>query len=564
MNQVDVFFVSWHDDILALGYADMGMLMEILYRRLWTPPAPLTFVGHEVRGDFPHHNGAVVMLPARHHTSREDVDRLHAELDKMDWCLLFLCGDEEWTFPWAEFPETPTRKVWIMQPRPEHAHLSGLFPGGWYPGTREGISRQPRTHDIFFAGQVRDNSERFLAARAIEKLSRRWDVLLYQTNGYMQGWPREKYLEELSRAKVVPSPSGPFTVDTARPLEAMEAGCVPVCGMKTPRREDYDYWSLIFGEGHPVPTITDWSKLRERVPDLVHNFRYHSNRVFSFWQGMKRKWSLQLDDDVKELMASPDDEPIRRMDVEADDLITVIVTSSPAPIHPSTDHISTVISSVRSRLPRAEILIGLDGVRPEDEPLRDQYAEYVYNLLWDANFHQHNVLPVVFDEFLHQANMTKRLLEMVRTPYVLFLEHDTPLEGPQLPWLSMCDALSYNDAYSIRLHFDVAIHPEHEPLHFGPVENICGVPLRRIRVWWARPFLTRTDHFRNLLDKHFDDNSRTFIEDKLYGVLHCDWEDHHELGWADWRIWTYMPEGDIKRSGHLDSRGDRQKWDMVF
>lgn len=887
----DCLWVSWHDDILARGYADQGMFEKILDRTLWTPQFLLTFIHHEVRGDFPDVEGALVMLPARHHASDEDVERLKRELDKLKWCLLFLCGDEEWTFPWAEFPETPTRKVWIMQPRPEHTHLSGLFPGGWYPNTRSWIVKPARRlHDIFFAGQVRDNSERILAVKAIRQLSKRFSTLVHETQGYMQGWPRDRYLEELSRSKVVPSPSGPFTTDTARPLEAMEVGCVPVCGTVTPRGEDWSYWDLLFGAEHPIPTVREWKELRYLVPDLVENFTYHSNRVYSFWQQQKRRWAYQLDDDIKEVMTEAGCE-IGTESVMPDDLITIVISTSPAPIHPSIDHISQVIASVRERLPRAEILIACDGVRPEDEPLRDAYNTYLAELLWAANFcvtgdtsvqtpegpipieelsgttatlltrnpwspkergrwseapirsygvhpvteicmsrwgvkkvvkatqnHRwfvyrgkrggqgivevttehlrpgdkfasvfpphagsslrpspygvahgltfgdgslyptkgtgfvrlygkdrdlykyfpsecptsvgaseggvpfleirslprgfksypsleestsylagwlagylaadgsvserrvrlhsgkkehlefaaiiaarlgiatrspisskqskisegaieemwsmafvnetippwlflhmdeqelfgqsspgwerrsscwgfdgfgtsyqeevfcatvqetgafalsdwlltgnswHNVLPVVMDEFLHQANAVKKVLPLVRTPYVLFLEHDTPIEG-EIPFLPMCEVLATGEAMSIRLHFDIALHPDHEPLHFGNIETLYDVPLRRIRVWWARPFLTRLDYLTNLLTLHFNEESRTFLEDKLYSILHCDWEDHGEAGWEAWRIWTYMPDGDIKRSGHLDSRGSHKKHEMVF
>lgn len=552
---VDVLWVSWHDDILARGYADQGLLEEILAHETWTPPFPLTFTHREVRSDFPDVPGAMVILPARHHTSREDVDRLHSELSKLDWCLLFLSGDEEWAFPWAEFPETPTRRVWIMQPRPEHSHLSGLFPGGYYPGTREGISRIPRTHDWMFAGQVRDNLRRQQLVKYLHKMK---GGLLHETNGYMQGWPRWKYLYELSTSKIIPSPSGPMTVDTARPLEAMEAGCVPVVDMLTPRGENYDYWSLIFGPNHPIPTTQHWGDFRNNFAQMKQQFPSLSNTVFSFWQQAKRRWAKQLQSDIWAIAGRP-------LFGTADDLISVIISTSPTPFHPSIDHITTVIDSVRAQLPRAEIIIVADGIRPEDEHFRPAYTEYLSNLLWACNYEWHNVVPIVCDEFLHQANATKKALSLVTTQCLLYLEHDTPIEG-DIPWTDLIDNLMSGDANTIRLHFDVEIHPDHVPLHFGPVETLNGntAPMQRIRVWWQRPHLSRVDWYRETLHAHFDQHSRTFIEDKLYSILHCDWLDQGEPVWDEWKIWTYMPEGNIKRSGHLDSRGDAAKHAVQF
>jgi hypothetical protein len=35
------------------------------------------------------------------------------------------------------------------------------------------------------------------------------------------------------------------------------------------------------------------------------------------------------------------------------------------------------------------------------------------------------------------------------------------------------------------------------------------------------------------------------------------------MGWYNWRLWIYTPEGNIKRSYHLDGRGGDPKFEMV-
>lgn len=553
--KVDVLWVSWHDDILARGYADQGFLEAIFAGEVWTPPISYTFEHHEVRGDFPDVTGGIVILPARHHTSDEDVDRFLRELDRLDWSLVILSGDEEATFPWQRIPETDTRKVWVMQPRPEHApYVSGLIPGGWYPWTRPNLPTTPpdRPYPFMFAGQV-THERRRECVRYLEKMKRRYKGIIISTEGYLQGIPRDEYMKLLSQSKFVPCPSGPMHVDTARTLEALEAGCVPVSDTRTPSIDMSDYWSLVFGPDHPFPTVRFWAEFPRYVQDNYGDFQHLSNRVFSHWQMWKRDITSKLH---MQLAVLSDYHP-------AEETITAIISTSPAPIHPSLDHIRTVITSIRERLPHAEILIVCDGVRPEDRELQPAYEEYIRNLLWAANVEWHNVLPIVLEGFHHQANSVRAALQQVRTPYVLFIEHDTPLEG-DIPFGSIVNMMNGDEMVDeVRFHFDVALHPEHEPLHFGDVEVRNNIPLLRIRVWWARPFLIRTDTFRGLMD-HFSADSRCFLEDKLYGLLHNDWEDHGEAGWDRWRIWTYMPEGDIKRSGHLDSRGHLPKHEQVW
>ena len=58
----------------------------------------------------------------------------------------------------------------------------------------------------------------------------------------------------------------------------------------------------------------------------------------------------------------------------------------------------------------------------------------------------------------------------------------------------------------------------------------------------------------------FSDTSRTMIEDAIYPVV---WVDFLVNGWGDWKLWIYTPPGDdIRRSGHLDSRGEDPKYGM--
>jgi hypothetical protein len=60
-------------------------------------------------------------------------------------------------------------------------------------------------------------------------------------------------------------------------------------------------------------------------------------------------------------------------------------------------------------LPDSEIIITVDGVRPEQEHYREAYDEYTKRLLWLANNQWHNVLPMVFEEHQHQARMAREV-----------------------------------------------------------------------------------------------------------------------------------------------------------
>lgn len=566
---IPVIWVSRSTAILSRGYADQGFWDAMLGGVIWTPPGAFAFehfvdVGRPGSPDpevFPAVAGAVVVVPARHHTSPEDVSWLLAQLDRLSWYLVLVSGDEEAAFPWQRIPRTERRKVWVMQPRPEHAgRVDGMLPGGWYPGTREAITAHAPTDgrralDWFFGGQVTHSRRQECAAvlRGLH-LDRPQRSALIETDGYMRGVEQRSYMALLARAKVVPCPSGPYTVDTARPLEAMEAGCVPVVDTLTPRGDDWDYWALVFGPDCPLTRIRDWEAFPHILADELADWPGDSNRVFAFWQQWKRRTVQHLHDDI----ASASGIPLVAAGPDAQ--ITVLIPTSPAPLHPSTAHLEETVAAVRAQLPHAEIVIAADGVRPELAEWASDYAEYLRRVLWLCNYEWHNVVPFVAGEWLHQAELTRRALDFVRTPLVLFIEHDRPPTG-EIDWEGLCAVVASGRIDQARLHPEVEVHPDQAHLMLGPPALIGGVPLQRTAAWWQHPHLCRTDWYRSALTDHFPPGSRTFIEDRLYQLAESDFFDHGLSSWQRWKLAIYAPEG-MRRSYHLDSRGDAPKGDI--
>lgn len=563
---VPVIWVSRHADILSRGYADQGFCEAVLASEVWQPPGMPTFEhyvdvgrpGHMYPDAFPEVDGALVVLPARHHASEADVSWFLAQLDRLSWSVVILAGDEEWSFPWERVPRGPKRKVWVMQPRPEHEGMDGLLPGGWYPGTRQGIAPHGvmggHPLDWFFGGQVTHERRREAAGvlRSLPGPSR-----LIETAGYLQGIGTPEYMAFLSSAKVIPCPSGPCTVDTARPLEALEAACVPVVDMVTPRGESYDYWALCFGEDCPLPRIWDWDNFPAILRAQLADWPANSNRLSAWWQQWKRGIVHRLHDDIRAVSGD------RFYPESPDEQVTVVVTTSPIPGHPSTEDLETTIAAIRGQLPTAEIVLAADGIRPEQEDCRFAYDEYLRRVCWLCNFEWRNVVSFLAPEWLAQAELTRQALKLVRTPLVLFVEHDRPPMGG-IDWDGICRLVMSGQVYSLRLHPEAEVHHEHA--HLMPDDHAVvwdGVPIRRTMAWWQHPHVIGTDLLRNLLESYFDPRERTFIEDRLYQLAENDWFDHGPPAWSRWRLAIYSPPGDMKRSTHLASRGEEPKWPNV-
>lgn len=567
---IPVLWVSHDPDILHRGYADQAYLESILSRETWRPSDPLTFEHHEVRGDFPDVEGAVVVLPSRHHV--DHIDWFVGQLDRLAWSVVILTSEEEWIFDWTKIQLSDTRRLWVMQGRPEHDGAVFL-PCGWYPNTREGLvegrdSTIPRTLDWFFGGQITHERRQSMArelvgddehSSAVDRSRGRY----IGTEGYFQGIAPADYLALMADAKVIPCPSGPQSLCTARVEEALEAGCIPILDMVKPTDPQFDYWTMVFGD-HPFPVIYDWAALPEMLPWILEDWTALSNRCWSYFQLWKRATAKRLDADVRAVSG------IARTFATPDDAITAIITTSPTTMHPDTSHLQETVDSIRGHLPNCEIVIVADGVRPEQSHLREQYDAYLQRVCWLTNFHWRNVVPLILPEWGHQANAVRAALELVDTPLVLFAEHDTPLKETPIDWAGICELVRCGEANLIRFHHEAEVLSEHQHLmldngqRFFEFDLYRWPPIMRTVAWWQRPHVASTHFYRAQVMPFFTETSRTMIEDPLYGHVLDEYDERGEAAWWDWRLFVYAPEGSMQRSYHLDSRGEEPKYPMRF
>ena len=494
--------------------------------------------------------GAVVVCPARYYTP-EQVNDLIAPLP---WVVLILTSDEESTFDQTAI-DHPNVKCWVMTPRPDRPYHEGTrFIGeGFNAATRptlRTVGDPARTTDVYLSGQDTHERRHELFDK-LESTQRAWRKDITRTPGFMQGYDRAEYLGRMAQAKVAPCPSGPATPDSFRLYEALEAGCVPLADMTAPGAyPNRGYWEMT-APGAPFEQVPHWHEVEKYVAAALQDWRRNAAECSAWWQRHKRQMVVDLLDDVAEVSGLP--APTR----DVNDLITVLMPTSPIPSHPSLDIITETVESVRDRLPGAEIMLMADGVADDMDHRRADYDEYLRRLMWASNLEWDNVVPFLFDRHTHQVGMTRTVLASVRTPLVLFVEHDTPLVG-EVDWDGCARAVLSGATNLIRFHHEANVLEPHRHLMVDEVpRDVEGVPLLRTVQWSQRPHLAATGSYRNWLEAGWWRESDGMIEDRMHGVVENDWLQHRDPG--RFRLSMYAPEGDIKRSTHLDGRGTDPK-----
>lgn len=237
--------------------------------------------------------------------------------------------------------------------------------------------------------------------------------------------------------------------------------------------------------------------------------------------------------------------------------VTIVVATSVLPSHPDTAIIDETISTIRVHFPNNEIILQMDGLREERLSHKTNYDEYKSRILWKCMHEWNNVLPIIFDEHSHQTTMMKKTIDMINTSVMLYVEGDAPITPDcEIDWQKCLDMLEYEKANTIRFHFEASIPEPHKHLMFGLEDGFM-----KTAQWSQRPHLSTVKYYRDTVLPFSEDKS--FIEDRFHGKVQDDilpYDEFDQAGWDKHKLWIYHPEGNIKRSYHLDGRQGTQKF----
>lgn len=566
-GSVDVAWLSLVEGIPNRHkYWDQGIVEDLLAGRIWEPSGWPAFAHHDTLDTVPDGHGAVVIVPARSHSEtvehRSYAPDITAAIARLPWVLLILTGDEEGSMRPGEITH-PRMVTWVQTPHPATTHPPGTRflpcgPGKFVAEHLQTLAQEPKTLEWFYAGQS-TNDRRHGCAAALRAISDPPGRLV-ETASFTGGLDPSEYAQLMAQARVAPCPSGPYSPDTFRFAEAMDAGCVPIVDETASRRGVPGYWPMLFGSTENFVVVEDWADGQWRINDTLADWEARAGRAGAWWMGYRRSLATNLIDDLASLSGD------RAEPTTPDGMITVIMTTSPIPSHPDTGIIEQTIASIRAQLPAAEIIIACDGIREEQEHMRPAYEEYVRRLTRLCRHEYKNALPIVMCKHVHQANATREALEHVRTPQVLFVEHDTPIVG-DIDWPGLTRAIKSGDAGVIRLgHWDY-VHQSHRHLTLGGVSIVNGVPLVPTAQWSQRPHLTTTETYRRIVAL-FPAESRTMIEDHMHGILEDGYNREGIRDWEKWRLYLYAPSETtthgMRRSTHLDGRAGHPKYEMTL
>jgi len=530
----------------GVGYMDQKYMIELIRGNHWNAVNSNEFAFGEINEG----EGGIIWIGGNH----PNLDEIQKQIDKMPWVLLFALSDEENKFRYEDLKHD-NMEIWLQflhdMKDKRVKKIIGCFPDN--DCVRE-LSNIYVDKDLTwsFVGQC-NHIQRIECVRELEK--NKDNSFLVVTKLFNEGIVNKKdYFTYMARSKIIPCPSGIQTADSFRFFEALESGCLPVPDRRCFKdNKNFNYWVELFKEENlPFPMVDNWSEFKsilDKFKDYI-TWMKASNRCFAFWQNYKRNIAYELNDTINRLSGvTPKAKTLR-------DELTILISTSNIPSHPSTKIIEDTIKNLRSyrELKDVEIIIMIDDLRPELKHRTYEYEKYIQRLLWLCNVKWKNILPVITKEWLHQANTTKYCLDFIKTKNILYVEHDCSLTG-DIPFNEINEILKYDTVNYIRLHYSTEIHEQHKYL-MRESKTINSVPLLKTIQWSQRPHFSTVSFYKKILE-YFSESSRTMIEDLIYGVVINN--ENKDFG-----LWIYHPEKNIQRSLSCDGRKSDSKFEMKF
>jgi len=280
MNRFNAYLLSLNRDANVANQWDYGFLKQFL------DDNNFNIIN---TGSLPKDSKAIVVIPARHHKGVED--KINKQLANIDHVVLFLMGDEEADFDVTKITHKSIH-IWVQNPHMDKHDKYNRLGTGFPPHIT--ATKEPKDIEVYFSGQVTHKRRVELTDILIDMSMSNKNVKVTRTKGFTQGEKPEDYYMFMSRAKIVPAPSGAVIPDSFRLFEALECMAIPVADEVSPSQTLNGYWDWLFMGDTPFPKIVEWDRLWGLIPELLEDWPRNVHQQTAWWIKWKRDFKHKV------------------------------------------------------------------------------------------------------------------------------------------------------------------------------------------------------------------------------------------------------------------------------
>jgi len=219
--------------------------------------------------------------------------------------------------------------------------------------------------------------------------------------------------------------------------------------------------------------------------------------------------------------------------------LTIIISASPSPTHPSTYLIEEVVESTKKLLSPtiSKVLFCLDAPKPSLSVAEvEKYEKFIQNLRISYRANESYVLNIQ-NEWGHLSGGLKRAIEFIDTSYVLVIQHDLPFIEPIAlePLIEILE--SYPEVKRIEFTRDSGpclwdVDPQYRRKRYRsryfPVRG-SQIPLTKTLAWTDNNYLCHKTYLENIVfgviknEKIFPEHAMNLASSRLTSNLLGTW-----------------------------------------
>jgi hypothetical protein len=232
-------------------------------------------------GELPFDDKAFVAIPGPSNRGYEHI--IQEELKKIKHVVLFIMGDEQGLLN-IDNIKHEKMVVYVQYPHNKHNHYN-YFPQG-VPQHFNNMEHEykQKEYDLYFSGQINHSRRRQLADSIVNIPN----ALFNPTEGFTQGVEPPVYYDLMSKARMVPCPSGIQVLDSFRFYEALELLALPLADSIDPMDKRTMYFERLFGNTMKCPSIQSWNDLPDLMVELKKDYPRNMHAAVTWWIKYKR------------------------------------------------------------------------------------------------------------------------------------------------------------------------------------------------------------------------------------------------------------------------------------
>lgn len=343
---------------------------------------------------------AIVVISGQGNSNREE--EINKELQKIKKVILFIIADANSEFDLDKISHSNI-EIWKQYPRKKHNKYHTYSAGvpSHFINNEPEYSKKENT--LYFSGQITHKRRLDLKNILPYTQDAKYNFSLIYTKGHSQKY----FYDNLSKSKISPCPSGQFILDTFRVYESIEMLSLPIIDTINAYGDIDNYFEMVYGS-IPAPRISDWSKLPEKINEILKDYPDNLHTLGCWWAKYKRDFEIKI---------------LKQIDSKWNYSNTLVVSINYIPGITNIANLDSLIQRYTLKNTNKEMILQINKIDNLNHNDSYSFNEFKNQVLWKTFHNWNNVLPFIQTNNHDQNQIEQEIKSCISTNDFEYLKY---------------------------------------------------------------------------------------------------------------------------------------------